>query len=77
MSGTGITQEQAVALAEQLRTLYPAWSFTPDPVFINSTAGWVVQCRHRAISGRSMPVNSLENFEQFHGRHDGTGEAKE
>jgi hypothetical protein len=70
---SGIAQEQAEALAEQLRKLYPAWNFTPAP----GPNGWVVQSRHRAISGKSMPVTSREEFEQHQGRHDGTGEVTE
>lgn len=68
---SGIAQEQAEALAAELRRRYPAWAFTPAP----ASDGWVVQSRHRAVSGRSMPVTSLEEFEQRH-RH-GTDAAKE
>ena len=65
---SGMAQEQAEALAAELGRRYPGWAFTPIQA---STAadGWVVQSRHRAVSGKSMKVTSLEEFQQHLGRN--------
>lgn len=64
-----LTQPEAVTLAETIAERYPQWVTLPVHKFIGEQ-GWVVDCLYPSLGGHTMPVDSLEAFEQHHGRHD-------